>query len=178
MTSRRFASQAAIKAKFGGFDGHLVSAAAYLNVPEGHSYWEFGTSEDYKGKAKYDFDIRTQQVAPADQSDATLVLVTPWTWDSSDPNNKIEDWIAARRKESSWKAINFIDGPALESWLEYCPAVSAWHAANTLQVRPIDNIRSTDEFWRDYSGQFLDPRSLKRSCSASATPRQNRYSTD
>lgn len=43
------------------------------------SYWEFGTSEGYQGKAKTDFDRRTDQVSPTDQQAATLVLVSPWT---------------------------------------------------------------------------------------------------
>jgi hypothetical protein len=43
------------KGQVRGFDGHLVSAASALNVPEGHSYWEFGTDRDYKSKAISDF---------------------------------------------------------------------------------------------------------------------------
>jgi len=46
-----------------GFDGHLVSEIAALNVPLGRSYWEFGTNEDYKAKAKGDFEKRTKEVS-------------------------------------------------------------------------------------------------------------------
>src|SRR5690242_18762568 len=81
------------KGRVRGFDGHLVSEIAALNIPVGRSYWEFGTEENYKAKAKRDFETRTQGVSAEDQRDATLVLVSPWTWDSSDKKNKLEDFI-------------------------------------------------------------------------------------
>ena len=43
------------KGQVRGFDGHLVSSVAALNVPQGRSYWEFGTEADYKAKAKEGF---------------------------------------------------------------------------------------------------------------------------
>src|SRR6516225_7740168 len=49
-----------------------------------------------------------------------------------------------RKAESSWKHILYIDGSALETWLEHRPAVSAWHARTTLQLYPVERIRSTD----------------------------------
>jgi hypothetical protein len=66
-----------------------------MNVPAGRSYWEFGTNESYKSKATDDFDKRTGKVPKDEQRDTTFVFVTPWTWDSSDPKNKIEDWVKA-----------------------------------------------------------------------------------
>ncbi len=42
----------------------------------------------------------------------------------------------------------------LETWLDSRPAAAAWHARNTLNVQPADGVRSTDEFWKDYAGQF------------------------
>jgi hypothetical protein len=82
--------------------------------------------------------------------------VSPRTWDSSDPKNKLEDWLAACKANSSWKDIWFIDGVVLETWLERRPAVAAWHARRTLGVAPQEGVRSTDEFWQDFAGQF-DP---------------------
>jgi hypothetical protein len=145
------------KGQVRGFDGHLVSRIAEFNVPEGKSYWEFGTNADYKAKATSDFDKRTAEVSSADQAQTTFVFVSPWTWDSSDPNNKLEDWINACKARSAWKDVRYIDGSALETWLEHRPAVSAWHARNTLGVHPLEGLRSTEEFWRDFSGQFGPP---------------------
>jgi hypothetical protein len=145
------------KGQVRGFDGHLVSDVAALNVPRGRSYWEFGTDPDYKAKAKDDFEKRTNQVPVAEQHDTTFVLVSPWTWDSSDRKNKLEDFVAARKASSSWKDVCYIDGSALEIWLEHQPAVSAWHARNTIKVYPVEGIRSTAEFWEHFAGQFGPP---------------------
>ena len=87
------------KGQVRGFDGHLLSEVTAMNVPQGRSYWEFGTNSDYKSKALSDFKSRTLEVSEKDQRETTLVLVSPWTWDSSDPKNKVEDWIAGRRTE-------------------------------------------------------------------------------
>ena len=73
------------------------------------------------------------------------------------PKNKIENWIAARKAASSWKDVRYLDGVQLETWLEHCPAVSAWHARTTLHLQPAEGIRSTDEFWADFAGQFGPP---------------------
>lgn len=145
------------KGQVRGFDGHLVSGTASLNIPAGKSIWEFGTNSDYKTKANSDFKKRTGEVSDVEQAETTYVFVSPWTWDSSDPKNKIEDWVADRKAKSSWKDIRYIDGSALEAWLEQSPAVSAWHARNTLKVSPAVGIRSIDEFWDHFSGQF-EPR--------------------
>jgi len=145
------------KGQVRGFDGVLVSETSGLNVPIGKSYWEIGTNEDYKAKAKIDFDKRTTEVSTDEQTDTTRVLVSPWTWDTSDPKNKIEDWIAARKASSSWKDVLFVDGAALELWLERRPAVAAWHSGRTLGVTPQKDVHSTDEFWRDFVGRFDPP---------------------
>jgi hypothetical protein len=145
------------KGQVRGFDGHLQSEIAAMNVPRGRSFWEFGTNNDYKAKALNDFKSRSAEMSDADQHETTFIFVSPWTWDSSDPKNKIEDWIAERKGESNWKDVCYVDGSMLESWLESCPAVAAWHARNTLKTYPVADVRSTDEFWQDYSGNFGPP---------------------
>lgn len=101
ITAMRFPSGE--KGQVRGFDGNLESSFEALNVPEGRSLWEFGTEEDYKGKAKSDFEKRTKEVTPADQKNTTWVFVTPFTWDSSKSDNKIENWVAASLGASAWK---------------------------------------------------------------------------
>lgn len=145
------------KGQVRGFDGHLVSQVEALNVPLGRSLWEFGTNENYQGKSKGDFAKRTLEVEASLQRETTYVFVTPRTWDSSNKRNKVEDFIAARKAESAWKEVVFIDGAALETWLEEHPAVSAWHARNTLCLVPADGLRSTDEFWAEFAGCFRPP---------------------
>jgi hypothetical protein len=145
------------KGQVRGFDGNLESGIATLNVPEGRSYWEFGTNGGYQSKAKDDFNKRTGEVAPAVRAETTFVFVSPWTWDSSDRKNKLEDFIDRCKAGSGWKDVRYIDGVALETWLTANPAVAAWHARNTLKIRPAEGIRSTDEFWAQYAGQFNPP---------------------
>jgi hypothetical protein len=145
------------KGQVRGFDGYLESRTTSFNIPVGKSIWEFGTDADYKKKAMEEFVKRTKEVSKAEQAETTYVFISPWTWDSPNPKNKVEDWVVARKEESSWKDIRYIDGSVLEAWLDQRPAVSAWHARNTLKVSPVDGIRSTDEFWDHFSGQF-DPR--------------------
>ena len=128
--------------------------APSTNVPAGRSYWEFGVNENYQAKALADFTKRTLAVSVEEQAATTYVFVSPWTWDSSNPKNKIEDWAAKRRKEGNWKDVIYIDGAQLETWLEARPAVAAWHARNTLKVVPQEGVRSTDDFWDEFAGQF------------------------
>lgn len=142
------------KGRTRGLDGILESDGDELFVPKGKSIWEIGTELDYKGKALDDFKKRSAEFVSGDQKDITLVLVTPFTWDSTKKDWKLENWEKLRRKEQSWKNVVVIDGPRLESWLAAAPAVSAWHARNTLKTAPVEAIRSTDEFWSDFANRF------------------------
>jgi hypothetical protein len=142
------------KGQVRGFDGHLICSTAALNVPEGVSYWEFGTNKNYEDKANKDFNKRSTEASEDEQSNTTYVFVSPWTWDSSNANNKLEDWVSRAKSKSKWKDVRYIDGSMLETWLDHCPAVAAWHAKETFGLRPQDGIRSTDEFWKHFAGQF------------------------
>lgn len=145
------------KGRTRGLDGILESDDAALFVPKGKSIWEIGTEIDYKGKALRDFTKRSGEIPSADQKDVTLVLVTPFTWDSTKEDWKLENWVEIRKKEQFWKEVIVIDGASLERWLAEAPAVSAWHARNTLKLAPVDAVRSTDEFWNDFANRFSPP---------------------
>ncbi|HEY5212215.1 MAG TPA: hypothetical protein VIJ38_04255 [Acidobacteriaceae bacterium] len=142
------------KGQVRGFDGHLETTWGGNNVPEGNSYWEFGTEETYQKKGSQEFERCSKLVSEEERKDATFVFVSPWTWDSSKADNKIEDWEELKSKESIWKSVHFIDGVKLEAWLQSCPAVSAWHARNTLKSQPVTGARSTDEFWWEFADHF------------------------
>ncbi len=146
------------KGQVRGFDGHLETTASGLNVPGGRSYWEFGTDQDYKRKASEEFERVSRIMVPEDlRKDTEFVFVSPWTWDSSDRQNKLEDWEERSSKLFAWKAVHYVDGLKLESWLETCQAVSAWHARNTIGSAPMDGARSTDEFWEHFRNFFSPP---------------------
>ena len=155
ITSFRFPS--GDKGQVRGFDGHLETTARGLNVPVGRSYWEFGTGQDYKRKASEEFK-RVSRMVPEDvQKDTEFVFVSPWTWDSPDRQNKLEDWENRSSRLFPWKAVHYVDRIRLEAWLETCQAVSAWHARNTFGCAPIDGARSTDEFWEHFRNYFDPP---------------------
>ena len=46
-----------------------MSEVEGLNVPQGKSYWEIGTNENYKDKAQGDFEKRTREVLTAEQAE-------------------------------------------------------------------------------------------------------------
>jgi len=155
ITSFRFPSGEKGQAR--GFDGHLETDDAALNIPKGSSYWEFGTKQNYKLKASEEIERVSKLFSDSDRIEKYFIFVSPWTWDSSDPNNKIEDWEARNAEKFGWKAVSYIDGLKLEAWLESCPAVSAWHARNTMQISPQNGARSIDEFWEQFRNYFKPP---------------------
>lgn len=157
--SIRFPSRC--KGRTRGFDGVLECLDETLFVPLGKSLWELKTSFNYKGMALDDFKKRTKETDVEDQEGLTLVLVTPFTWDSSNTALTLDSWVADRKAESNWKDVVLIDGPKLEHWLDHAPAVAAHWARGAIRNFPISGIQSTDEYWRDFSGRF-DPRIIEK----------------
>ncbi|UWQ78705.1 hypothetical protein K3725_15530 [Leisingera sp. S132] len=145
------------KGRVRGFDGHLTCQTAKLFVPKGKSLWEFGTNQNYKSKASGDFEKRSKEVPLHERQKTTYVFVSPWTWDSSDKENKLEDFIKNQKEKYDWLDILYIDGSKLQTWFESCPAVAAWHARNTIRIKPRSGVKSIDEFWDDFVGRF-DPK--------------------
>ena len=155
ISSMRFPS--GDKGRVRGFDGNLQCQSESIYVPKGRSFWEIGTNEDYRSKASSDIKKRSEEVSLEERKKTSYLFVSPWTWDSSIKDRKLEDWIREQKEEYEWKDIRYIDGSALETWLESNPGVAAWHAKNTIKCAPINGVRSTDEFWEDYIGRF-DPK--------------------
>ena len=60
-----------------GWDGLTDAGAATPWIPEGKSYWEFGTSEDPCAKAEKDYAARLASVPASERADNTFVFVTP-----------------------------------------------------------------------------------------------------
>lgn len=103
------------KGQVRGFDGVLVCQTGKGFVPKGKSIWEFGTSQDYKTKASGDFEKRSGEVPPEVQRENTYVFVSPWTWDSSKKDNKLEDFVAAQKAAHDWSDVIYIDGSKLQT---------------------------------------------------------------
>lgn len=141
------------KAQVRGFDGDLESDISVPFVPAGESKWEFGTSAG-PGKAKRDYDKRTENTPEAVRVANTLVLVNPHTWDTTDSANNLDAWTRDRVNEKKWQDVRYIDGAQLEHWLDLHPAVAARYARSVLRLAPPTGAQSVDEFWESYSSRY------------------------
>src|ERR1041384_1551162 len=63
-----------------GVDGRCFATEGGLYVPQGLSFWEFGRSEDFKGKYRGDFDKRTIEIADNEKQKAGFIFVTLRRW--------------------------------------------------------------------------------------------------
>ncbi len=116
------------------------------------SIWEFGVGVDAAAKANSDFDKRAKEVDEAQRKQTTFVFVTPRTWNNG--NEKLADWVDAKRRLDLWKDVVYLDGSMVEDWLSCSPAVAAKYARFELKLFPVTGARSTDEFWEEYSSRF------------------------
>ncbi len=156
--SIRFPSRG--KGRVRGFDGVLESFEETLYVPMGKSVWELKSSASYKGKALEDFNKRTRETPVEEQADLTLVLVTPFTWDSSDRKKTIEGWVAEKKEAANWKDVIVIDGAMLEHWFDLAPAVAARWARGIIRGFSVAGVQSIEEYWKEFSGRY-DPRIIE-----------------
>ena len=140
------------KGQVRGFDGVLEATGVLPYVPDGASIWEFGVSADAAIKANSDFDKRTKEVDEDKRKQTTFVFATPRTWNNG--HEKLADWVDAKKKLALWKDVIYLDGSMIEDWLSQSPAVAARYAKLELKLMPITGIRSTDEFWDEYSSRF------------------------
>lgn len=140
------------KGQVRGYDGELDAESSSSFIPDGKSVWEFGTSGAGKAKAESDYKKRTNEVAPADRANLTLVIVTPRTWDTG--GEKLPDWLAEKNALGEWKKVEYLEGTRLENWLAQCPAVASKWASCELKLTPQIGVQSTEEFWQFYSSRF------------------------
>ena len=110
-----------------GWDGEVIAGQETPWVPEGHSGWEFGVTQDVKGKADGDFAKSVKAVPAKERRGMTFVFVTPRTWSGK------AAWVKARQKEKLWKDVRAYDASDLEQWLEQSIAGQTWFASETGQ---------------------------------------------
>jgi len=140
------------KGQVRGFDGVLEATGVPPYVPDGESIWEFGVSADAATKANSDFEKRTEEVDEAKRMRTTFVFVTPRTWNNG--KEKLADWVDEKKNLGKWKDVVYLDGAMVEDWLSCSPAVAARYARFELKLLPVTGVRSTDEFWEEYSSRF------------------------
>lgn len=105
-----------------GNDGIIETGAATPWVPEGKSYWEFGTDQRPSVKANGDYAARLKSVDPIERANSTFVFVTPRDW-----AGKIA-WEKQKNEAGDWKAVRVFDASDLEQWLEQSVPAQIWLA--------------------------------------------------
>lgn len=127
----------------GGWDGILNISEATEYIPDGISFWEFGTNKDVKGKADDDYEKRTSNPLGFNPTEGTYIFVTPRLW-----TNK-EKWIKEKKKDGVWKDIQVVDAEVLEEWIDTAPTVGSWFAKH-LGKYPSEGIQPTEDFWEEW----------------------------
>jgi hypothetical protein len=137
-----------------GFDGEVACDEKNRFVPFGRSVWEEGTGKGIAEKATEDYEKRSEDKTPKnnsqkttislDRSELTFVFATPRIWKDK------ENWVETRNAERIWKEVLVIDGVDLQDWLESAPSVHLQFAAELGHV-PEEGLSTPDEAWEEWS---------------------------
>lgn len=105
-----------------GPDGIVTSGTSNPWIPEGTSYWEFGTNQNPRYKAEKDYSARLKSVDPAERANSTFVFVTPRNWHGKTA------WENQKKETDDWKGVKAFDASDLEQWLEEAVPAQIWLA--------------------------------------------------
>ena len=126
-----------------GSDGFVKAGAATPWIPEGTSYWEFGTDQKPGAKANSDYAARLSSVDPAERANSTFVFVTPRNWPG-----KIA-WEKRKNEAGDWKAVRVFDASDLEQWLEQSVPAQIWLAEQL--ALPVSGYETLEQAWRRWA---------------------------
>ncbi|WP_179289786.1 HigA family addiction module antitoxin [Shouchella clausii] len=105
-----------------GSDGFVAAGAATPWIPEGKSYWEFGTDKKAGSKAESDYIARIASIGSSERSNSTFIFVTPRHWHGKN------DWVKQKNEDGNWKSVRAFDASDLEQWLEQSVPAQIWLA--------------------------------------------------
>ncbi|MGC6584108.1 HigA family addiction module antitoxin [Paenibacillus sp. Dod16] len=135
-----------------GSDGFVQAAVATPWIPEGDSYWEFGTDQKPGSKAESDYIARLTSVDPAVRAESTFVFVTPRNWHAK------TDWEKSKNTAGDWKAVRAFDASDLEQWLEQSVPAQIWLAEELgLTVSGYETLEQAWNSWANASEPRLTP---------------------
>ena len=138
-----------------GWDGIVSVAVGNAWVPDGHSYWEIGTSVDPARKARRDFQKRRSALSTEQAAQATFVFVTPRRWSGK------AAWKARARNQNVWADVLVWDADDLEAWLETSSTTSLWMASQVGIAGPgITTVEAYWDHWHQQSNPILTPAAL------------------
>src|SRR6266851_1918589 len=126
-----------------GSDGFVEAGAATPWVPEGNSYWEFGTDQKPGGKAERDYAARLISVSPTERANSTYVSVTPRNWPGKTA------WEKRKNEAREWKAVRVFDASDLEQWLEQSVPAQIWLAEQL--ALPVSGYETLEQAWRRWA---------------------------
>jgi addiction module HigA family antidote len=126
-----------------GSDGFVEAGAATPWIPEGISYWEFGTDQKPDSKANGDYAKRLSSIDSTKRANSTFVFVTPHNWPG-----KIT-WAKQKNEAGDWKAVRAFDASDLEQWLEQSVPGQIWFAE---QINlPVSGYETLEQIWRHWA---------------------------
>ncbi len=135
-----------------GSDGFVEAGAATPWIPEGISYWEFGTDEKPGVKANKDYTARLTSVDATERAKSTFVLVTPRNWPGKTA------WEKQKNEAGDWKAVRVFDASDLEQWLEQSVSAQIWLAEQlALPISGYETLEQAWHRWADASEPHLTP---------------------
>lgn len=132
-----------------GWDGFVEAGEATPWTPLGKSGWEFGVTDNVKGKADADYAKSMRQHSAAECADITFVFVTPRRWEGK------TTWEEQRRAEGRWKNVRAYDASNLEQWLEQSIPGQAWLAQEC--GASSHGVLSLDTCWRNWAADCQPP---------------------
>jgi hypothetical protein len=145
-----------------GWDGVVEVAAGSLGVPAGRSFWEWGAGP-VPDKAQRDYTKRTNATDEVLRLESTFVFVTPRHWKNRD------EWLAEKRKEAKWAAVDVHDASFLDAWMEKAIVVRLW-LAEILHKPVLDEARTLEASWNDWTDSYYRYRGTGRLAIAGREP--------
>lgn len=136
-----------------GWDGLIEADSATPWIPNGVSYWEFGTGGRPGEKANRDYEAALRRPVPlADREESTFVFVTPRRWAG------VTDWAAAKQREGHWKEVKALDASDLETWLTQSIPAQTWFAEQLqIDTRGVETLQRFWHRWSSASSPTLTP---------------------
>lgn len=135
-----------------GSDGFVEAGAATPWIPEGKSYWEFGTDQNQATKANSDYSNRLKSVDITERANSTFVFVTPRNWSGKTA------WEKRKNEAGHWKAVRAFDASDLEQWLDQSVPAQIWLAEQLgLPDKGYETLEQAWRRWANASEPHLTP---------------------
>ncbi|WP_095206133.1 HigA family addiction module antitoxin [Paenibacillus sp. O199] len=145
-----------------GNDGYVEAEVATPWVPEGSSYWEFGTDKNPIGKAESDYTARLKSIESSVRTNSSFIFVTPRNWHGK------KVWEEQKNRAGDWKLVRAFDASDLEQWLEQSVSAQIWLTEQLgLPVKGFETLEQAWSRWANASHPPITPEIFSPSVTAS-----------